>query len=886
MNPTDLTDLLERAPSVSVARARLRPHRGTPGFAQAYFDRIVSHLGSNPEAGRALADRWRLVAELGDDPALAYRAKGASERLRGRWRQSVESFRRAAAETSDPVQKLAYQVGSVDSLARLGQIEEAVQLGRKLVTGLKRLGQSGLAGRCRLNVAAAYLWADHYSHAAKWLEAARKELDEAGLEADGAGARMSLSTCQLHMGHPERARDLALEARDTYERLGMEHMARLCDSNVAQAHLQTGRADEALNILLRLREGYASSAIDSARVEEYLGDAYLRLNMPAEARSAYQFAARHPAMRALPINQANCHLGESLSARALGLARPAQAAAKLAVVGYERFGNPTWAAIGRLAEARTWLDRDRPARAATTVEDAVSTLRQSRAEFALAEAYLILAEVRFRQGQSPDTALKEAERRVRRRGMAGLEWRVYDLRAQSSARGRLKNYRKMAQSIARMRATVVSTYAKTNYLADKSEALGRYLDALLSRPTLKRIDEAIEVIRTTRAAALVDEAISAMPPALAASRAIELAALRDELTLDESGESGGGGTRRLRGGGVGRAVLARRWIELTHTLTSPQTVPEVARRDDVCILASTSTRCYLLRHGAAECLASPSEFGRALRWLRYALFEPLADRLAPADAVMGQLQRFRDEFARVWRTGERFVPIAPDSEFWGVPWAALGNLREPIQEPVLCLSPGFGRGAESVLLGPKPRVVVWGAPRADLPQIEEEIQTICRQFPNALWLRSAAQVREFLDGGEADLIHVAGHARLDPDKPMFSYLELENGRIHAMEIARSAMRTRLAVLSACDTGSLSVLNRFEPEGLVRGFLARGAEAALASMWALDDEVAAQFAQTFYESLSGGQIVGIAVSEARVKIKKDFAHPYFWAPMTLFGGYTP
>ncbi|HRK22410.1 MAG TPA: hypothetical protein PLX06_11400, partial [Fimbriimonadaceae bacterium] len=551
MSPTTLTELLEKAPSAAIARARLRPHRGTPGVAQAYFDRIVSLLGSDPEAGRALADRWRLVAELGDDPALAYRAKGASERLRGRWRQSVESFQRAGAETRDPVGRFSYQVGAVDSLARLGQIDEAVRLGRRLVLGLKKLGRDDLAGRCRLNVAAAYLWADRYREAAKWLERARVELDEAGLEADAAGARMSLSTCELHSGRPERARELAREARDTYERLGMEHMARLCDSNVAQAHLQTGRADEALDILLRLRDGYASSAIDSARVEEFLGDAYLKLNMPEEARNAYEFAAKHPAMRALPINLANCYLGESNSCRALGLIRPARASAKAAIGHYERFKNPTWAAIGRLAEARTWLDNGRPTRAEPTVADAVITLTQGRAEFALAEAYLLLAEIRLRQGQSPEAALNEAARRIQRRGMAALEWRVHDLRAQSSSRGQLPHYRKMAQAIARSRVSVVSTYAKTHYLADKSEALGRYLEALLRRPSPARIDEAIEVIRTTRAAALVDEAISAMPAAIATSRAEELAALREELAIDEIGGRGEGGVRRLKSGGVG-----------------------------------------------------------------------------------------------------------------------------------------------------------------------------------------------------------------------------------------------------------------------------------------------------------------------------------------------
>ncbi|HRK22278.1 MAG TPA: CHAT domain-containing protein, partial [Fimbriimonadaceae bacterium] len=334
------------------------------------------------------------------------------------------------------------------------------------------------------------------------------------------------------------------------------------------------------------------------------------------------------------------------------------------------------------------------------------------------------------------------------------------------------------------------------------------------------------------------------------------------------------------------AALARRWIELTHSLHTPRPSPRAASRVGMGILATTQEHCYWIREGSAFGFGSRAELGERLKWLRYALFEPLSERLAPSNDVLKLLEQLRDVLAVVWDGRGRFVPIAPESEFWGAPWAALGNLTEPWQEPVICLAPGFGIGAESVRLPHSPKVVVWGAPRADLPQIEVEIEQVVRRFPSALWLRSAGEVREFLEGGEADLIHVAGHARLDPDKPMFSFLELEGGRIHATEIARSSMRTRLAVLSACDTGSLSSLNRFEPEGLVRAFLARGAEAAVASMWALDDEIAAKFAECFYKSLASGHIVGIAVSEARVTVRRDFAHPYFWAPMTLFGGYRP
>lgn len=888
MTPTSLIELLETAGSASAARARLRPFAKTPGLSQAYFDRIVSLIGSNPEAGRALASRWRIVAELGDRPALALRAKGASERLRGQWRQSVESFRRAADAAEDPVEKLAFQVGAVDSLARTGAIDEAVRLGRRLARGLVRLNEPGLAGRCRLNVAAAFLWADRYVEAAEWLRKAREELDAAGLENEAAGARMSLSTCALHAGRPEEAIALASDAATRYRNLGQEHMVRLCESNLAQAYLQIGRADEALEILLRLRDGYATSALDAARVEEFLGDAYFNLNMPQEARHAYDSAARLPAMRALPLNRANCQLGASWSARAIGQPKIARRAAVQAAATYERFGNQVWSAIAQIAEAQAWLDADRPQLAVALAEPAVASLKERQAAFSLAEAYLVLAEVRLQLGQSPSSALAEAGRLIRKRGMAGIEWRLHDLRARAASDGkRLPHYRKMANAISRQRARVVSTYAKTHYLADKSLALGRYLDELLSRPNPARLAEAIDVIRSTRAAALIDETISALSPELSEGIAAELAQLRQELARDENDEGPNSPpVRRRTGASVSRAAVARKWIELTHRVAEP-TRPNVSAAIELPqILTITSNAAYLIEPRRAQVLIEPEELSRRLRWLRFELFEPQSQRNADPTEALRSLAELKVRLNPVFEADGRFPAIAPEGEFWGVPWAALANLNGPEQEPVLTIAPGFGKGAERFCLPPNPRVVIWGSPRADLPQIERELDAVRAAFPNAVQMSSADHVREFMNSGEADLLHIAAHARLDPFKPMFSFLEFDGGKVYAVEIARSSMRIELATLSACDTGGLSTLNRLEPDGLVRAFLSRGAKAALASIWALDDEVAFEFSETLYSLLRTGQFLGLAVSGTRDRIRKNFAHPYFWAPMTLFGGYRP
>ena len=217
--------------------------------------------------------------------------------------------------------------------------------------GLLEIGETGLAGRVRLNVAAALLWQDRYREAETWLIQARAELAEAQMGQEVALAGMSLSTCSLHSGRPAQAILLATEAGDVFRAEGSRHFALQCDSNVAQAYLQLGRADEALDILLRLREGYAGSPIDQVRVEEFLGDAFIRLNMPEEAANAYESALRHPALRALPLNRANCLLGLSWSKCALGLAADARRAARRSRRAYTDFGNRVWSQVAALSES-------------------------------------------------------------------------------------------------------------------------------------------------------------------------------------------------------------------------------------------------------------------------------------------------------------------------------------------------------------------------------------------------------------------------------------------------------------------------------------------------------------------------------------------------------
>jgi CHAT domain-containing protein len=73
-------------------------------------------------------------------------------------------------------------------------------------------------------------------------------------------------------------------------------------------------------------------------------------------------------------------------------------------------------------------------------------------------------------------------------------------------------------------------------------------------------------------------------------------------------------------------------------------------------------------------------------------------------------------------------------------------------------------------------------------------------------------------------------------------------------------------------------------GLVRAFLIAGASRVLASLWPVDDAVTAGFMSHFYRALRHGAAPAAALREAQQAVRREHAHPLYWAAFTLYGGW--
>jgi CHAT domain-containing protein len=204
-------------------------------------------------------------------------------------------------------------------------------------------------------------------------------------------------------------------------------------------------------------------------------------------------------------------------------------------------------------------------------------------------------------------------------------------------------------------------------------------------------------------------------------------------------------------------------------------------------------------------------------------------------------------------------------------------------EPVIALHPSFQLPIGSHVATAKH--ALWWDPSAELPFAEHEARAFLQAFPDAVVCRSASEIRKsYADG--YDHLHVLCHGDHNPRNPMFSVLKFSDGDISAREVAASGLRLQHANVAACSSGTLTAISSHEPDGLVRGFLACGAQSVIASAWPLDDEAGLLLSKELFAGQQRGLHVRDALRAARTQLRTFFPHPYFWGCSTLFGGYKP
>lgn len=237
---------------------------------------------------------------------------------------------------------------------------------------------------------------------------------------------------------------------------------------------------------------------------------------------------------------------------------------------------------------------------------------------------------------------------------------------------------------------------------------------------------------------------------------------------------------------------------------------------------------------------------------------------------------------------ERLLVVAPGA-LGALPFAALHDGQAPLLERHTL---AMAASAEAALhglarpAGPARSALALGE-SSRLPQAAAEARDVAARFGadgTALVGPAASVAALVARAAEADVLHLACHARFRSDNPMFSALDLADGALTVEQVQGLRLRPGTVVLSACESGLADEGDGDELVGLVRAFLVAGAARVVASLWPVDDAQAARQMQHFHAALVAGASPAAALRDAQRRLRATAPHPAHWAAFTVHGGW--
>jgi CHAT domain-containing protein len=171
---------------------------------------------------------------------------------------------------------------------------------------------------------------------------------------------------------------------------------------------------------------------------------------------------------------------------------------------------------------------------------------------------------------------------------------------------------------------------------------------------------------------------------------------------------------------------------------------------------------------------------------------------------------------------------------------------------------------------------------------QKEADAIIQSTKGKLFQGKDATKNNFIQvSSQYNILHLAMHAVMDTNNYEQSYLAFQNNQpLYFSELYDMKIQSKLAILSACNTGNGLLENGEGNMSLSRAFTYAGVPATIHSLWEVPDKQTAQLMELFYELLKDGHDPANALTMAKkVFIEKypQNMHPFFWAGF-VFNGY--
>jgi hypothetical protein len=324
----------------------------------------------------------------------------------------------------------------------------------------------------------------------------------------------------------------------------------------------------------------------------------------------------------------------------------------------------------------------------------------------------------------------------------------------------------------------------------------------------------------------------------------------------------------------------------------------------------TDLRLLQLNLDGVAALAGGAEGGAAP-----ALADQLRQREGRARAILQRLwQRLMAPVAGAVAKATRLT-IVPHGPLHALPFAALHDGERYLVQRAAPLSVAPSASVLAALArrarrqraaapatGQVPHGLVVGTTLdGRLPHVADELHAVTRHAGGELLLDEEATRAAVLARVEqAPWIHLATHGALHPSDPLFSFVELADGRLTTADILRLRLTCRLVTLSACETGQGHLGGGDDLAGLRWALLYAGADAVILSLWRVEDRSTARLMDALYARLVArrpGQRAwhkDVALQHAQRAVLSHggdatmppTSHPYFWAAFHLVGDHRP
>jgi CHAT domain-containing protein len=185
-----------------------------------------------------------------------------------------------------------------------------------------------------------------------------------------------------------------------------------------------------------------------------------------------------------------------------------------------------------------------------------------------------------------------------------------------------------------------------------------------------------------------------------------------------------------------------------------------------------------------------------------------------------------------------------------------------------------------------------------LPYALEEAKNVKASMGgNILHAEKANKVNFLKNAGDYDILHLAMHAQINDQDPLYSRLifqplsdSIDAFTLNTYELYSLQLNAQMVVLSACNTGAGKLQQGEGVMSLTRGFVYAGVPSIVMTAWEVHDESGALMMDHFYKLLSDGTPKDVALQQAKLAFLDQAsqlkAHPYFWSAYILIGDAEP